>query len=73
MQAYDVHTMADKFLSLLVSQHGFPEYITSDHDPRFCGHFWDELISLIDMILTFSMVSHPQTNRMVEVMDHTME
>ena len=69
----DAHTIADKFLSMVVSQHGFPECITSDHDPRFCGHFWEELMSLLDITLTFSTASHPQTDGIAEVMNHTME
>ena len=35
----DAQTVAEKFLSMVVSQHGLPECITSDCDPRFCGHF----------------------------------
>ena len=69
----DARTIADKFLSMVVSQHGLPECITSDHDPRFHGHFWEELMSLLDMMLTFSMASHPQTDGMAEVTNHTME
>ena len=66
--------MADKFLSMVVSYHGLLECITlSDHDPHFYGHFWDELISLQDMILTFSMASHPWTDGIDEVMNCTME
>ena len=69
----DAQTIADKFLSMVVSQHGLPECIMSDHDPRFCGHFWEELMSLLDMMLTFSTASHPQTDGMAEVTNHTME
>ena len=47
--------MASKFLSTVVSQKGLPEFITSDRDPQFCGHFWDELLSLLDITLTFNM------------------
>ena len=64
---------ADKFLSMVVNQHGFPECIMSNCDPRFCGHFWDEFVALLDMILTFSTTSPPQTDRMTEVINHTME
>ena len=66
-------TIADKFLSMVVTQHGLPECIMSDHDPHFCGHFWEELMSLLDMMLTFSMASHPQTDGMAEVTNRTME
>ena len=69
----NAQTIADKFLSTVVSQHGLPEYITSDCDPRFRGHFWEELMSLLDMTLTFSTASHPQIDGMAEVTNRTME
>ena len=69
----DAQTIADKFLSMVVSQHGLPECITRDCDTRFRGHFWEELMSLLDTTLTFSMVSHPQTDGMAEVTNHTVE
>ena len=65
--------IADKFLSMVVSQHELPECTTSDHDPLFQGHFWEELMSLIDMTLTFTMVLNPQTDGMAEVTNYTME
>ena len=73
MQESDAQTVADKFLSMVVSQHGLPEYIMSDRDPRFCGHFWEDLMSLLDITLTFSMALHPQTDGMAEVTNRTME
>ena len=69
----DIHTIADKFLSTVVTQHRLPECIMSDHNPHFCGHFWEELMSLLDMMLTFSMASHPQTDGIAEVTNHTTE
>ena len=69
----DARTIADKFLSRVVIQHALPECIMSNHDPRFCGHFWEELISLLDIMLTFSRASHPQTDGMTEVMNRIME
>ena len=65
--------MADKLLSMVVSQHRLPECIISDCDPHFCGHFWDKSMSLLDMTLTFSIALHPQTDGMAEVTNHTME
>ena len=73
LQESDTRTVAEKFLSTVVSQHGLPEYIMSNHDPHFCSHFWEELISLLDMKLIFSMALHPQTDGMVEVKNHTIE
>ena len=73
LQESDAQTIADKFLSMVVSQHGLPEYIMSDRDPRFHGHFWEELMYLLDMKLTFSMASHPQTDGIAEVTNCTIE
>ena len=55
----DRQNMADKFLSTVVSQHRLPEYTMNDRAFQFCGHFWDKLVSLLDMKLTFSIVLHP--------------
>ena len=73
LQESDAHTVADIFLSMVVSQNGFPECIMSNHDPCFYGHFWDEFMSLLDMTLIFSMALHLQTDRMAEVTNHNME
>ena len=69
----DARTIADKFLSMVVIQPGLPECIRSNHDPCFCGHFWEELMSLLDMMLTFSIASHPQTDGIAEVINHTIK
>ena len=69
----ETRTVAGKFLSTVVSQHGLSECIMSNHDPRFHGHFWEELMSLLDMTLAFSTASHPQTDGMAEVSNRTME
>ena len=39
LQKSDACTVVDSFLSTVVNQHRLPEYIISDHYPRFCGHF----------------------------------
>ena len=69
----DACTIADKFLRIEVNQHRLPECTMNDHDPHFCGHFWDELMSLLDITLTLSMALHPQSDGMAEVMNHTIE
>ena len=71
--ASKINTMADKFLSIVISQHRLSECIISDCDPCFCVHFWDELMSLLDIRLTFIIASYPQTNGMAEVINYTME
>ena len=69
----DVCTIAGRFLSMLVSQHGLLEWITIDHDPHFHGHLWDKLISLLDIKLTFSMILHSQTDGIAEVTNYTVK
>ena len=39
LQESDAHTIADRFLSIVVSQHRLPECITSEHNLRLHGHF----------------------------------
>ena len=69
LQESDICTIAEKFVNMVVSQHGLLECITSDHDPHFCGHLWDDLMSLLDMTLIFSTTLHPQTDGIAEVMN----
>ena len=73
LQDSDACIIADKFLSMVVSQHRLLDFIMSDCDSHFCGHFWEELMSLLDTKLTFGMASHPQTDRMAELMNCTIE
>ena len=73
LQEFDVCTIANKFLSMVVSWHGLPKCIISDHDPHFCAHFWDSLMFLLEITFTFSVALHPQTDRMAEVTNCTME
>ena len=69
----DTCTVAEKFLSMVVSQHRLPEYIMIDCDLHFSGHFWDDLMSLLHMTLTYRTASHPQTDGIAEVPNCTME
>ena len=69
----DACNMAEKFLRFMVSQQGLPEYITNNHDPSFCGHFGNKLVSLLDITITFSSALQPQSNVMAKVANCTME
>ena len=73
IQESNAHTIADKLLSIVVSQYRIPACIISDHEPQFYSNFWDELIPLLDMTPTFNLALHPQNNGMTEVLNHTME
>ena len=65
--------MANKLIITLGSQYGLPECITKNHDPGFHGHFWDELISLLNTILIFSTASYLQTDRIDMVTNYSIE
>jgi len=43
---YSASDVAQVFLDFLFKLHGFPDSITSDRDPVFVSHFWQELMSL---------------------------
>ena len=58
---------------MVVSQHRLPECITNDHDSQFHHQFWDELISLLDITLTFSIASYPQADGMTEEMNYIIK
>ena len=65
--------MADKFLSIVISQHELLEYITNNYDPCFYGQFWDELVSLLYTTFILNIALYAQTDGIAEVMNHTME
>ena len=65
--------MAEKILSMVVRQFKLLENIMSDHDPHFYSYFWNKLISLLDMTLTFSIALHPQTDEITEATNHSIE
>ena len=73
LQESDANTIADKFLSMIVSQHGLPECIMGDCDPHFYGYFWEELMSLLDTTLTFNIALHPQTDGIAKVTNYNIE
>ena len=73
LQESNALTIANKVLNYMVSQHGLLECITNDCDPGFCGHFWDELMFLLDTMLMFTMALHHQTDSIFEAINHTME
>lgn len=59
---YSAHKVAKAFIDNIVKLHGFPQYIVSDHDKVFTGHFWKELHKLSGTTLKLSSTYHPQTD-----------
>ena len=42
--------------------HSLPRSIVSDQDPKFTGHFWQKLMTLLGTKLRMSTSFHPQTD-----------
>ena len=54
--------MAAMFVNTVVRQHGVPDVIISDRDPRFTGHYYTELTRLIGTEVRMSTARHPQSD-----------
>nr|GEV10363.1 hypothetical protein [Tanacetum cinerariifolium] len=51
-----------QYLKEVVSRHGVPVLIISDHDSRFTSQFWQSLQEALDTQLDMSIAYHPQTD-----------
>ncbi|KAG3189343.1 hypothetical protein PC128_g11797 [Phytophthora cactorum] len=51
---------ASLFLDRVFRQHGLPEAIVSDRDPRFTAKFWKSLFQVLGTRLDMSTADHPQ-------------
>nr|GEX53971.1 putative reverse transcriptase domain-containing protein [Tanacetum cinerariifolium] len=58
-----------QYLKEIVSRHGVPVLIISDHDGRFTSHFWRSLHKVLGTQLDMSTTYHPQTDGQTEVED----
>ncbi|GMF42686.1 unnamed protein product [Phytophthora fragariaefolia] len=52
---------ATLFLDRVFRQHGLPEAVVSDRDPRFTGKFWTFIFAVLGTRLDMSTADHPQT------------
>ncbi|POM61547.1 Pol protein [Phytophthora palmivora] len=64
---------AQLFLDSVFRNHGLPETIVSDRDPRFTSAFWDTLFQLLGTKLTMSSADHPQTDGQTERVNRVLE
>lgn len=65
--------VAKSFFSVILPQHGLPDAIISDRDPKFVSRFWKELMKLCGVKLKMSSAQHPQTDGASEVMNRMIE
>ncbi|GJY58712.1 ribonuclease H-like domain-containing protein, partial [Tanacetum coccineum] len=56
----ETHTML--YIKEIVSRHGVPISIISDHDSHFTSRFWQSLQSALGTQLDMSMAYHPETD-----------
>ncbi|GJX18493.1 putative reverse transcriptase domain-containing protein [Tanacetum coccineum] len=54
------------YLKEVVSRHGVPFSIISNHDSRFTSRFWQSLYKTLGTWLDMSTAYHPQTDRKIE-------
>ncbi|POM60411.1 LOW QUALITY PROTEIN: Pol protein [Phytophthora palmivora] len=64
---------ASLFLDHVFRQHGLPESIVSDRDPRFTGEFWSAVFKVLGTRLDMSTADHPQTDGQTERANRVVE
>jgi hypothetical protein len=63
---YTVATYAELYIACILSLHGVPKTIVSDHGPQFVSKFWEELHKALGTKLLHSSAYHPQTRGQTE-------
>ncbi|GBG65783.1 hypothetical protein CBR_g52375 [Chara braunii] len=66
------HEVADIVFDRVMRDHGLPQSIISDRDPRFNSTFWRRLHEVYRSQLRFSSSYHPQTDGQTEVTNKTL-
>nr|GFB88187.1 putative reverse transcriptase domain-containing protein [Tanacetum cinerariifolium] len=61
------------YLKEVVTRHGIPVLIISDHDPRFASNFWRSLQNALGTRLDMSIAYHPETDGQSERNIQTLE
>jgi hypothetical protein len=65
--------LARLFLNTVVRQHGMPERIISDRDPRFTAHFWRAFWTSLGSTLDMGAAYHPESDGQTENANKTLE
>ncbi|GJZ11414.1 putative reverse transcriptase domain-containing protein [Tanacetum coccineum] len=66
-------TLTRLYIKEIVSQHGVPISIISDHDSHFTSRFWQSLQNALGTQLDMSMAYHPETDGQTERTIQTLE
>ncbi|KAG3153259.1 hypothetical protein PC128_g22611 [Phytophthora cactorum] len=64
---------ASLFLDRDFRQHGLPEAIVSDRDPRFTAKFWKSLFQVLGTRFDMSTADHPQTDGQTKRVNRVVE
>jgi transposase InsO family protein len=70
---YTVATYAELYIARILSFHGVPKTIVSDHGPQFISKFWEELPKALGTKLLHSLTYHPQTSGQTERENEILE
>jgi hypothetical protein len=65
--------LTDLYISRIVSLHGVPKTIVSDHGTQFTSQFWAKLHEALGTKLSFSTAYHPQTGGQTERVNQILE
>ena len=65
--------LARLFVQTVVRQHGMPERVISDRDPRFTAHFWRAFWSILGSTLDMGAAYHPESDGQTENANKTLE
>nr|GEZ04349.1 reverse transcriptase domain-containing protein [Tanacetum cinerariifolium] len=65
--------LARVYLKVVVTRHGIPVSIISDHDPRFTSNFWRTLQNALGTRLDMITAYHPKTDGQSERTIQTLE
>ena len=61
------------FWKHIISEHGLPQAIISDRDPKFTSEIWKSLFKIMGTKLAMSTSYHPQTDGLAERMIQILE
>jgi hypothetical protein len=70
---HPVAIYAQLYIAHVLSLHGIPKTIMSDHGPQFVSKFWEELHKSLGTKLLHSSAYHPQTSGQTERVNQLLE